>query len=1134
VKSRLRGAAFALFALSGTTALVYETVWARQLILTFGASHQAVSIVLASFMAGLALGSFLIGRWADRLRRPLKVYGIVELLLAVLAAATPALHRLADEIYLSRALAVEGVSPGLHVLRVALAFLVLLPPTVLMGGTLPLLVQLLVRGRRDMAHYLARLYAVNTAGAVLGTLAAGFILLPRFGMSKTLALAVALNAAIGVVALMLDRRQEAGGSGPEAAEGGGQQNLAPRSTMALQLAYFGTLVSGATALALEVLWMRGITVATGNTAYSFSVMLAAFLVGIAGGSWLLGSRWPDVDPARLFGWLMLGIGFAALAVSQLMPGLPRLALAMNGWFYADPGGVRAGSTLALSFAVMLAPCLLMGVAFPAAGRAATELRSRFASSAGNLVALNTTGSIVGSLAAGFWLIPRLGLQRSMLLCAAINLAWGILVLAVRRADLGTRRWGILLPAAALCGLALALPSIMPAWDLRPLAVYRNNSFVGATGAELDKLIERSTVLYYREGASANVSVVEGTRARAIVIDGKTVATDGMSDMQHELLLGHVPVLLHPAPRSVAVVGLGAGVTLGATLTHESLERVLVVEIEPAVVDGTRLFAHVNGRAVDDPRLEIAFQDGRNYLSTSREQFDVITADPIHPWARGAAYLYTTEYYRLAMEHLTDNGIMCQWLPLYELSLDNIRSAIASFAEVFPETLVWQTANDAILIGAKSPIQVDLANLRARLEQPRVHRQLSQLGLATPLPLLAELALEGAGLERFVAGATLNTDDNLYLEFSSPLSVAQGELGDIFAAFDTERTTFMPLLVPGGMTPDDEAEIAREAASFKTAKERTIRAQSALRAAEVRGDATDFRNVVHELQDILRAAPAYGRARSILVEAFVGAAFQNLSEGGVEAAAAHFQAAVETMPDHALARHHFATFLSDHDRREEALEHFEQALAYLPDYPAARHNLGVTLLRLGRPREAAEHLARALALRPSDASAHLMLATAQAFIGQPREALDNFQRAETLAPQLAGLHANFAGFLTSQRLYGAAAAALERGLNRLGEDPILEEQLAILLVAAPTPELRDLARAQALLGPVDSQAAEASPTRLDVLGMVAAAEGRFDAAASLAARARDLAEQRGDSALAAQVARREAAYRARRPYLLPER
>lgn len=1132
MKPGLRLWAYALFALSGATALVYETVWARQLILTFGASHEAVSIVLASFMAGLALGSFAIGRWADRLRRPLRVYGILELVLALLAAATPALHRLADEIYLSRALAVEGVPPTLHALRVALAFLVLLPPTVLMGGTLPLLVRLFVRGRRDMAHYLARLYAVNTAGAVGGTLAAGFLLLPRFGMSRTLALAVALNAAIGVAALMLDRQTQADNAGLGTAGHRRQQALATRSTMALQLAYYGTLVSGATALALEVLWMRGITVSTGNTAYSFSVMLAAFLVGIAGGSWLLGSRWPDTDPARLFGWLMLGIGSTALAISQLMPVLPRLALALNRWFYSDPGGVRAGATLALSFAVMLVPCILMGVAFPTAGRAATELRRRFASSAGNLVALNTTGSIVGSLAAGFWLIPRFGLQRSMLLCAAINLSWGILVLAVRRVDLGRKRWTILLPAAALGGVALTLPSIMPAWDLRPLAIFRNNSLVGASSAELDKLIERSTVLYYREGASANVSVVEGTKARAIVIDGKTVATDGMSDMQHELLLGHVPVLLHPSPRSVAVVGLGAGVTLGAALTHESLERVLVVEIEPAVVDGARLFAHVNGRAVEDPRLEIAFQDGRNYLSTSRERFDVITADPIHPWARGAAYLYTTQYYQLAMEHLTDNGIMCQWLPLYELSLENIRSAIASFAEVFPHTLVWQTANDAILIGAKSPIQVDLEDLRSRLEQPRVHRQLSQLGLATPLPLLAELALEGEGLERFVAGAILNTDDNLYLEFSSPLSVAQGELGEIFAAFDAERATFMPLIATDTLGPENTARVASQAASFKVAKERTIRAQAALRAAELRGDATAFRNVSRELQDIVRSAPAYGRARSILAEALVGTAFQNLSEGAVTAAATHFQAAVDSMPEHALARNHLATFLSDHDRHEEALAHFEQALVYLPDYPAAQHNLGVTLLRLGRPLEAVEHLAKALELRPYDASAHLMLATAQALVGLPREALENFQRAETLGPRLPGLHANYAGFLTAQRLYGPAATVLERGLTGLQGDPILEQQLALLLVAAP--DLRDLERARELLGRADSSEVATSAKRLDLMAMAAAAQSRFDVAVNLASRARALAEENGDSAFAAQIDQREALYRSQRPYVLPER
>jgi spermidine synthase/Tfp pilus assembly protein PilF len=686
----------------------------------------------------------------------------------------------------------------------------------------------------------------------------------------------------------------------------------------------------------------------------------------------------------------------------------------------------------------------------------------------------------------------------------------------------------------LGGLALGLPSLAPPWDLHPLAVFRNNSVLGTSREEFAEIVERSSVIYYREGASANVSVVEGVRARALVIDGKTVATDGMSDMQHELLLGHLPVLMHPAPRSVAVIGLGAGITLGAVLTHDSPKRVLVIEIEPAVVDGARYFAHVNGRALDDPRLEIAFQDGRNYLLTTRELFDVITADPIHPWARGAAYLYTTEYYRLASEHLTDGGVMCQWLPLYELSLDNVRSAVATFADVFPHTLVWQTAHDAILIGANTPMTLDLETLGARLAQPRVRRQLSELGLADPLSLLAELALSGEALSRFTAGATRNTDDNLYLEFSSPLSVAKGELSEILAAFDLERSSFQSLVAGGEVLGDGGLE--QQALNYRKAKQRTIRAQVALRTAEGEADPALYRSVIGELQAILDSEPAYGRARSILVEAYLGLGAQHLSLGRVDAALADLENAVDTMPQHAVAHHHLGTALSENGRLEEALPQFSQALDQRPDYPAARLNLGVTLLRLGRPREALGHLAAARELRPSDAAAHLMLATAQALVGQPQRALENFQQAEALQQRLPGLHSNYASFLMSQRLYAAAAAVLERGLAVAPGDPVLERQLALLLVAAPDEDIRDPRRARSILeGPnLSPGGAPETVDQLDLLAAAAAAEGDYGSALKLAAKASDLALSRGETKIAAQIAMREEGYRLGRPYRLPSR
>ena len=1137
---------YALFFVSGATALVYETAWARTLTLTFGATHEAVAVVLGAFMGGLALGGFVFGIAAQRFRRPLLAYGVIEVLIGLSALVAPMLLRLVDRVYVEAALRVDGIPWQLQAMQVALAFGVLVVPTALMGGTLPVLARLLITRYGDFSMRLSALYGINTSGAVVGTLAAGFFLLPRLGISRTQLVAVSLNLAIGVLAIALGRRPGLGTDAAEAgaglvaqpaAEGPGPAPAEAWRRLALRLAFAGTVVSGMCALALEVLWMRGISIAVGNTAYSFSVMLAAFLVGIALGSWLQAALPLERFEASLkFGVVMLGIGLTSAVFSQLTPQLPRFAVAFNRLLYAEPGGVRAGATLLISFSIMLVPSILMGAAFPLAGLAGARLRGDFGRSVGDLVGLNTLGAIVGSLGAGFVLIPFLGLQRGMLVTAACIVAYGCLVLGTYAA--GRYRGNSAIPlltalAVALGGLTLAFR--LPDWDMHLLAVFRNNmvsNYARAEAGDLDQMAERSTVLYYREGKAANVSVVEGARARALVIDGKTVATDGLSDMQHELVLGHVPVLVHPRPRSVAVVGLGAGVTLGAVLAHPDLERIVVIEIEPAVVDGARKFAHVNDRALDDPRLEIAFQDGRNYLRTTAERFDVITADPIHPWARGAAYLYTREYYQLARDHLTGRGVMCQWLPLYELSLENVRSAAATFAAVFEHSSLWQTANDAILVGSQSPISIEPDSLARRLGAPRVASQLSQVGLGEPISLLAELTLDTRAMERFAAGAILNTDDNLYLEFSSPLGVARSELGPIFAALDDQRSTFasvvtdLDFLTAAGRDPADLL------AEYRQAKAETIRLHSDLTLAEAAGDPTGFEPIIAKTEALLRRLPGYGRATSILSAAHMSRGIQHFFAGDAERSVAALREAVAVMPNHAAANHHLATILSEQGGLEEALAYFQAATRLRPLYSKAHHNHGVTLLRLGRFQEARGELALAVAARPDDAGAHHMYANALAQSGVAEEALANYRRALALQPRLQGLHHNFGAFLVQRQRYREAAMVLDLGIGTYPQDLSLLRQAAWLLATAPEADIRDPDGALRLARIVDDATRGEIPTCLDTLAAALAATGSFDEAVATAEKGLLQARAQGDDVLAPRIEERLGLYRRATAFQLP--
>jgi spermidine synthase len=938
---------YALFLGSGATALVYQVTWTRNLSLIFGASFEAVSIVLASFMAGQALGGISFGRRARRVARPLRLYGVLEIGIALFALALPALLDATNGLYVRAALGVGTPGGLLHAVRVAMALFLLLLPTALMGGTLPVLVAFSVTRGSDLGRRLSFLYAVNTAGAVIGTLAAGFFLISWLGVWHSQLLAIAGNLLIGVIAVGMDRRLARRPSdAPAAPEARAPEAPDPAVSTAsrpdalgLRLAFWGTAVCGLGSLALEVMWTRGIAIAMGSTTYSFTIMLASFLIGIALGSWLHGLLpLRRVHLAVHFGAAMLGVGLASLVVSQLIPRLPLYAIPLNHWLYGGSYGVRAGSTLLLSFFVMLVPCTFMGVAFPLAGQARDRLLGRPSQSVGDLLGFNTAGAVSGSLLAGFVLIPRLGLQTGMLLVSALYLAYGLLTLWVM-ADERQPRLRLATAVATLVSIVSVTVTAL-GWLPQPpafLASIANNNPVVALDPEgnldLDSLAERARVLYHREGRGSTVVVVgsEGG-GRGIYINGKSVAADGPNDLYVQYMLAHVPALLHPAPRSALVVGLGSGVTLGGVTAHSEIERITQVEIEPAVVGGTAHFVHVNGDPVNDPRVKVVFQDGRNFLHTTSEKFDVITTDPIHPWAHGAGYLFTTDYYELVSRHLTERGVMCQWLPIYELAPEHVRSAAASFAAAFPHATLWQSAVDVLLVGSNSPITVDAAKLAGRIQAPRVRRQLSRIGVGDARAFLADLIMDDPAIRRFSEGAVVNTDDNLYLEFASPLTIGQDTVAanvrDI-ASFATSSADLRALWSP---LFDSEAEADRLLPLYRRGKQQTVLATALVDQLDGRGLA----RMAQGLRALLDALPGYDRARIVLARLLVELGEVQFAAGRVVAATESFRRAASTNPDDAGVHNTLAWILATwppvRDPRA-AIVHAERAVE-LADYPDA--------------------------------------------------------------------------------------------------------------------------------------------------------------------------------------------------------
>lgn len=970
MRTRVRLLIHALFLLSGATALVYQVTWVRNLSLIFGASHQATSIVLASFMAGLALGGAAAGRRAGAVRRPLRAYGLLEVGIALFALALPTLLEGVDAAYVSAARSAGGVTPGIVLMRIALSFVVLALPTLLMGATLPLLVQFAVRRQEELGPRLAWLYGINTLGAAGGAIAAGFVLIPALGVWRTQLVAVALNLAVGACAVALDARLRGAGTEGLAAPPAPapERSAGAADPLALRLAFLGTAVAGACALALEVLWTRGIAIAVGGTVYSFTVMLAAFLIGIWLGSWIHAALpLRRIDEAAQMGAVLVAIGVTSWAASMLIPHLPQRMVEINFELFGDLQRVRPGTVLLVAFSVMLVPCIFMGAAFPLAGRVRARLRAGTGEPVGDTLGLNTLGSIAGSLLAGFVLIPYAGLQDGMLLAGALDAAWGTLVIG---AVLAGRRPGARRAVIAAAGLAaagaFAVPLLVPPWGVDVLGAFASSQirrYVQAGGrVDVAAALRDQRVLYFAEGSTSTISVAELRGHRTILVNGRTEASDFLPDLQVEYLLGHVPMLLHPDPKSALVIGLGAGVTLGAVTAHEATESITLVEIEPVVQGGTRKFSDLNDAALDDPRLEIVLQDGRNYLKTTPRRFDVITSDPIYPWNAGSGYLYTTEYYHLAADRLTDGGVMCQWWPASDLSNDEFRALVRTFSTAFPYTTLWQTTYDVILIGSNRPIRVDLGALARRLAEPRVARQLARVGLESPLPFLAEFALDDAGVRRYAEGAPLNTDDNLYLEFWSPLSIASHGAPTNVLSVDEHRVS--PAAIVAGTQPlfASREEATRALARTQEAKRAITRIYFG-----ARGDRFARESLVdsaRRLRRLLEELPDYSPARVQLARTLVQIAVRKLEQRRPEEAARAAREALE-LADDPRAHHMLGTALARLGRDDEAIPHLEIALRMRPWYWLGYSDLAHAYRRTGRTADAIRTLRDGLAVEPQD-------------------------------------------------------------------------------------------------------------------------------------------------------------------------
>ncbi|MCB9796187.1 MAG: fused MFS/spermidine synthase [Alphaproteobacteria bacterium] len=767
-----------LFFVSGATGLVYQTIWARELQLIFGTSQFAIATVLSAFMAGLAAGGFLMARHADRLTKPLWTYGAIEIVIGLYALLFPTLVDLATPLYLGfyREAQPGPVTYGL--VQCVLLGALLLVPTSGMGATLPLLGRFVTTRVGAAGDRVGLLYGVNTFGAVLGTWAAGFMLLPRYGLHVTTLMAAAANLTLGATAILLSRHHEEGGEAPpvEVDVHEGHVDLTPVLLVAS--------LTGFASLIYEVSWFRLMGLILGASTYAFSVMLLAFLIGIATGGWA-GGRFADQALARhgakgpLLGLAALQVGIAVLsyAMMYLYHELPMLFVQVYSLVERSPE-LLWPAKVALAAMVMTPPALLMGATFPFLVRAAVSGDDdALGGPVGKVYGANTLGSIFGAFAGGFVLLPVLNVVGTVRTAGGANVAAAVVAYtAAMVVSGGVKRSRQALSLAVALALVIGSAVFPPPWN--PLwmtaGMYKYVSSIGDRSREgvWRFAVEEYALLFYDEGLSTVVTVAQSRATGNIWLanNGKVDASTTV-DMPTQVLVAHLPFLfLEGDVDDSLVIGLASGITLGALTLHRDVEHIEVVELEPAIVQAAQFFNDHNHRPLEDERVRLFANDGRNHLLLAEPgSYDLIVSEPSNPWISGVSNLFTREFFEMGKARLKPGGVWSQWVQLYGMDADDLRSLMRTFAEVYPHVALFATIEDAdlVMVGSDEPLVLSVEGAERLMAKPEVRKELAMIDVNEPYDLLTYYHFDQDVIHEFAGDIPFNTDDNMRVEFNAP-------------------------------------------------------------------------------------------------------------------------------------------------------------------------------------------------------------------------------------------------------------------------------------------------------------------------------------------------------------------------------
>ena len=946
---------FALFFISGACGLIYEVVWSRMMMLIFGRSVLAVGTVLAAFMSGIALGSYLLGKYADRSRNPLRLYAVYEVGAGLAAFISSFLLIRITPVYVW-VHATFGESPlEFAVVRYFIAFSLLIVPTVLMGATLPILSRVIVTRVARVGRELGSLYAINTVGAVAGSLAAGFYLIGRLGLHGAVDVAVFGNLVVGMLAWFASTRPglvnipAVTSSSAPATPAAVYRSADTQARRRYRIALWAFALSGLSSFAYEIFWTRSLVFLLGNTTYAFTLMLTAFLLGIALGGY--GIRFlADIvkNPLRLFGVIEILIGMLSAVALPLLFFIVKSNV-IHSFIVRFSGQIEllAVSNFLIALSLMLLPATLIGATLPLMGRIALSDLGSTGTTVGKIYAVNTLGNVLGALLPGLLIMPLMGIQKGILLMAALNVGLGfVLVLS---------RWKHAMAAVTATSVifllfALALVRVPISFEF-PSEYQRS----------------RDEVLFYREGGlvTTKVWVSADTGYRVISVDGINIGGTSDSDYKQQIL-AHLPKLLLKTYKSELSIGLGSGILIGESGRHAALKRIVSVEISHGVIEGARYFKDENFAVLNDPRAVIIEDDVADFLHTTTERFDIISADEKTAGKYATnSFSYSKEYYALLRQRLAPGGLAIQWMPT-DLPPSQYALAVRTFLDAFPHVQLWYfppigrfTMTNTFLVGSNAPVEIDPAWMsRTMGTDPGSFQGIRKYGLTTAEAVLAHYVGNEETLRRALPPGPVNTFEEPYYEFYSPRD---------YAVPPNDRALVNHELLMSVRGPDFERFVKKgvigpEADRLNAA----FQAEGIFlngHGSQLRGLPAD--GVIRQYNQAIAMAPWNGNLRNEVVSYLNSEYLRHYFSGNYAEATALLRRAVEIFPESSDVHHDYGWMLWKMNQTDLAVKELQEALAMNPRLVPARRTLASIYASRGQIEKAGEQWKQALALDPND-------------------------------------------------------------------------------------------------------------------------------------------------------------------------